>query len=74
LISYVSLLPAFCRVYTDEQLLRTDGHYERRTFTSESAWAYISIRTDGSYAMSLREIDSKRVDGKFVDAEGNKAS
>jgi hypothetical protein len=24
--------------------------------------------------MSLREIDSKRVDGKFVDAEGNKAS
>lgn len=24
--------------------------------------------------MSLREIDSKRVDGKFVDAEGNKVS
>jgi hypothetical protein len=23
--------------------------------------------------MSLREIDSMRVDGKFVDAEGNKA-
>lgn len=29
---------------------------------------------DDSYAMSLREIDSKRVDGKFVDAEGNKVS
>lgn len=24
--------------------------------------------------MSLREIDSKRVDGKFVDADGNKVS
>ncbi|ORX34989.1 hypothetical protein BD324DRAFT_110486 [Kockovaella imperatae] len=26
-----------------------------------------------NYAMSLREIDAMRVDGKFVDAEGNKA-
>jgi hypothetical protein len=32
------------------------------------------MKADGSYAMSLREIDSKRVDGKFVDAEGNKVS
>jgi len=28
---------------------------------------------DPSYAMSLREIDSMRVDGKFVDANGEKA-
>jgi len=27
-----------------------------------------------NYTLSLREIDSMRVDGKFVDAEGNKAS
>ena len=26
-----------------------------------------------SYSMSLREIDNMRVDGKFVDADGNKA-
>jgi hypothetical protein len=32
------------------------------------------VKADSSYAMSLREIDSKRVDGKFVDAEGNKVS
>jgi hypothetical protein len=28
---------------------------------------------DCSYAMSLREIDQMRVDGKFVDANGEKA-
>jgi hypothetical protein len=26
-----------------------------------------------SYSLSLREIDTMRVDGKFVDADGNKA-
>ena len=32
-----------------------------------------NITDTRSYALSLREIDQMRVDGKFVDAEGNKA-
>ena len=32
-----------------------------------------NIADTRSYALSLREIDQMRVDGKFVDAEGNKA-
>lgn len=31
------------------------------------------LPANASYLLSLREIDSMRVDGKFVDAEGNKA-
>ena len=66
--------PDLGEIHTDKQLPRTDGHCEKRIFTSESIRALGMIKTDGSYAMSLREIDSKRVDGKFVDAEGNKVS
>lgn len=32
----------------------------------------LAVLTD-SYSMSLREIDQMRVDGKFIDVDGNKA-
>lgn len=50
-----------------------DAAGDRPLQVSSSAGSVRQFADYPSYSLSLREIDSMRVDGKFVDTEGNKA-